>query len=306
MFATLRGQVHEACLVLSKATSIVYGRSVVARSEDVAVPVPGPNEVAGRFAVHVTGVGHAMYAAAVAGLGVLLLSSAFIYVWAPIPRWIPGRAVLACAAGVLMLAVAAGLLLRKTVVLCSAVLALVFLGWLLLLQVPQLIATPSEELLWSGGAQLMTVVAGGWVLFASLGAPTERSGRWMRGDLGVHRARSLFAVALPVFGIHHFFHAAEAAAAIPAWLPFPLGWGYLTGVAHIIAGVAILVGIMPRLAATLEAIMIGVFVLLIHVPGMLAAPADPLQWTMFLVAAAIGSAASIVARSYAGDRGQPR
>jgi uncharacterized membrane protein len=113
-------------------------------------------------------------------------------------------------------------------------------------------------------------------------------------------------VALPVFGIHHFFHAAEAAAAIPAWLPFPLGWGYLTGVAHIIAGVAILVGIMPRLAATLEAIMIGVFVLLIHVPGMLAAPADPLQWTMFLVAAAIGSAASIVARSYAGGRGQPR
>jgi hypothetical protein len=41
------------------------------------------------------------------------------------------------------------------------------------------------------------------------------------------------------------------------------------------------------------------FVLLVHVPGMIDTPADPLQWTMFFVASTIGGAAWIVARSYA-------
>jgi len=236
----------------------------------------------------------------VAGLGVLLISSQFIYVWAPIPRSVPGRQVLACAAGALMLVSAAGLVWRKTVVTCSAILAWLFLSWLLVLQVPQLIAAPTMELLWSGGGQIATVIAGGWILFAALAAPSDGPGRWFRGHRGLRVARSMYAVALPLFGLHHFFSERGGAEAVPAWLPFRPGWGYLTGVAHILAGVAILLGIAPRVAATLEAIMISAFVLLVHVPGIIGAPGEPLQWTMFFVASAIGSAAWIVARSYAG------
>jgi uncharacterized membrane protein YphA (DoxX/SURF4 family) len=200
-----------------------------------------------------------------------------------------------------MLALAIGLVWRKTVVTSAAVLTFIFLSWLLVLQVPQIIAAPSEELLWAGGAQIATVIAGGWIVFASLAAPTEGPGRWVRGARGVGLARSLYAAALPLFGLHHFFSGAGAAEAVPSWLPFRLEWAYLTGVGHIAAGVAILVGIVPRLAATLEAIMVSAFVLLVHVPGMIDAPKDPLQWTMFFVASAIGSAAWIVARSYVGQ-----
>ena len=112
-------------------------------------------------------------------------------------------------------------------------------------------------------------------------------------------ARYLYAVALPMFGLHHFFDLAGAAEAVPAWLPLRTGWAAVTGAGHVAAGVAILLGIVPRLAARLEAIMIGAFVVLVHVPGVIGAPRDGLQWSMLVVASVIGGAAWIVARSFA-------
>lgn len=266
------------------------------RSEDVAEPVQGADHAAAHRAIRVTGVARAVYAAAVAGLGVLLLSAELVYVWAPVPRWVPWRDVLAYASGALMVLSAVGLSWRRTVVPSAAIVTSTFLSWLLLLQVPRLIAAPSKEILWSGGAQLASLVAGGWVLFAS-SAKADGPVRWLRGDRGLRMAGRLYAVALPLFGLHHLMDAAGAADAVPAWLPFRLGWGYLTGAGHVAAGVAILVGVVPRLAATLEAIMIMSFVLLIHVPGVIGAARDPLQWTMLFVASAIGGAAWIVALS---------
>jgi uncharacterized membrane protein YphA (DoxX/SURF4 family) len=253
-------------------------------------------------ALRVTGVGHAVLAVSVAGLGAMLLSGTFVYVWAPIPVWVPGRSVLACASGVLMLAAAAGLLWRKTQLQASAVATLTFLCWFLLLQVPRLAHAPSRELLWSGAAQLVSVIAGAWILFATLTPPTEGQSRAFRGDRAVRIARRLYAVALPMFGLHHFFDLAGAAEAVPAWLPFGIGWASLTGVGHVAAGIGIAFGIVPRLAARLEAIMIAVFVLVVHVPGVIGAPRDGLQWSMLLVASVIDGAAWIVARSYVGPR----
>ena len=266
----------------------------------------GPSSMAARAALRVAGAGHTVYAAAAAGLGVLLLSGEIVYVWAPVPLWVPWRSGLAFAAGGLMLASALLLSWRKTTVPASATLALLFLSWLLLLQVPRIIATPSKELLWSGGSQLASLVAGGWLQFASRASPTGGAGRWFGGERGATMARSLYALALPLFGLHHFHDIAGAAEAVPAWLPFRLGWASVTGAAHVAAGVAILLRIVPRLAATLEAIMISAFVLLVHVPGVMNAPRDRLQWTMFVVASAIGGAAWIVARSYSRDTHRDR
>jgi uncharacterized membrane protein len=246
-----------------------------------------------------------MYAAAVAGLGVLLLTAQMVYVWAPIPKWVPGRTVLAGAVGAAMLLVAMGLLWRKTAIPASAAAASLFASWLLVLQVPRLVGAPSREVLWSGAAQLVSVIAGGWVLFASRTSSTAGRARWFRGDRGLPMALGLYALALPMFGLHHFFDLPGAAEAVPAWLPFPLAWGCLTGAAHIAAGLALLFGVVPRLAATLEASMISAFILLIHVPGVIGAPRDGLQWTELVVASVIGGAAWIVARSYVSLRTDP-
>lgn len=221
------------------------------------------------------------YATAVAALGALLVSKQFVFVWAPIQKWVPGRDVLSVVLGALLVVLAVGLGWRKTVARAGTALAIVFAGWLVLLQAPRIAVAPGAEFLWAGGAQIATAIAAAWIAAGRAPRP----------------ARVMFAVALLPIGLHHFL-AEGAVGAVPAWLPFRLGWLYLTGAAHIAAGLAILVGIVPRWAAMLEAIMIAGFVLLVHVPGVIDAPADPLQWTMLVVASVIGAAAWVVAASY--------
>jgi uncharacterized membrane protein len=255
-----------------------------------------------RTVPHVTGPGHAIYSVAVAGLGGLLLSGRFVYIYAPLPVSVPGRTVLASALGAVMLVSAVALLWRRTVVPSSAALALLFLGWLLLLQLPRIIAAPSRELLWSGAAQLVSLAAAGWILFASSASRAAGLGRRLGGRRAVRWARFAYATALPMFGLHHFL-AEGATRVVPSWLPFHLAWVYATGVAHIVAGVALMSGVAVRLAARLEAIMISAFVLLVHVPGVWAAPADRLQWTMLVAASAIGGAAWTAARAYGAAEG---
>lgn len=235
---------------------------------------------------------HLLYAAAVAGVGALLLSGRFIYVWAPLQKWVPFRDELAAGAGAVLILCAAGILWRKTAAVLAVVLGVVFLAWLLLLQVPRIVVAPSREVLWSGAAQLAAVFSATAIVFIS-GGQAWGSSRW-----GVRAPRLLYAVSLLVFGLHHFLSMPGATEAVPAWIPGRPAWVYLTAVAHIAAGLAILVGIVPRLAATLEAAMISAFVLLVHVPGVIAEPRDRLQWTMLFVALLIAAAAWIVAQSF--------
>lgn len=84
---------------------------------------------------------------------------------------------------------------------------------------------------------------------------------------------------------------------VPAWLPDHLAFAYLTGAGHFATGLAILFGVLARLAATLEACMISSFVVLLHIPGILSAPSNRMQWTMMFVALALAGAAWVVAGS---------
>jgi len=249
---------------------------------------PGPP------AALLTTLARTTFAASLAALGALLLLHDFAYVWVPLPRSLACADEVAFTAGLLLALGAVALLSTRTRAPSAALLAVFFLSWLAFLQVPRIVSSPEKEGLWSGAGQLLTVIAGAWTLYADR---ATRGPRWLRGPLGLRLARSVFALGLPALGIHHFHDPAGTAQAVPAWLPLRMELGYATGALHILAGAAILLGILPRLAATLEALMIASFVLLIHVPWTLDAPADPLQWTMLVVAANIGAAAWVVARS---------
>ncbi|HWA87511.1 MAG TPA: hypothetical protein VG710_14880, partial [Opitutus sp.] len=87
----------------------------------------------------------------------------------------------------------------------------------------------------------------------------------------------------------------------PAWLPDRRFFALLTGTGHMAAGIAMLLGVARRLAATMEAAMLSCFVLLLHLPGVIAAPADRLQWTMLCIATAYVGAAWAIAGSLAGE-----
>jgi len=112
------------------------------------------------------------------------------------------------------------------------------------------------------------------------------------------RARLLriaFGVCLVIFGLAHFVYADFTAQMVPAWLPQRLGLAYLTGAIHALTGACLLAGIRVRLAATIEALMMSSFVLLVHIPGVAAAPHDRMQLTMLGMASLLTTAAWLVA-----------
>ena len=172
------------------------------------------------------------------GLGILaLIFGDFALVWQPVPTWVPGRTALAYTAGLVMVFGGIGLLFRATAAWSARFLILYLIVWLLL-TVPALLVTPRVESNWLGFGELAVLLAGGWVLFARLAGLREDSiFTFATGENGIRMARALFAVSLIPIGLSHLVYTEATADLVPEWLPFRIGWAYLTGVGQIACGI---------------------------------------------------------------------
>ena len=79
----------------------------------------------------------------------------------------------------------------------------------------------------------------------------------------------LFAVPMLVFGFGHFGNAGSMKGMVPDYLPAPDFFVYLTGIALVLAAVALFINKYAKLAMQLLGVMLLLFVLLVHLPGAL-------------------------------------
>jgi uncharacterized membrane protein len=244
-----------------------------------------------------------LFAVGMIGLGILaLVYGDFAMVWQPVAPWIPGRTVLAYGSSVIMLLGGIGLLFRATAAWSARILFPYLIVWTLL-KVPALVVAPQMEAVWLGFGELAVLMAGGWVLFATVGKPRDGSPlAFAAGENGIRLARILFAVSLLPIGLSHLVYVKETAELVPAWLPYRVGWAYLTGAGQMACGLGVLFSVLPRVAARVEAGMLSLFTLLVWVPAILAAPKARLPWTAFFISWAIASAAWVVAQNIAPGR----
>lgn len=112
-----------------------------------------------------------------------------------------------------------------------------------------------------GLAQQLLLIAPAAIVYMSVASTNSRlqaraatAARWMLG--------------LPpiVFGLLHLIGFRVFARIVPHWMPFGNFWAILTGIAFILAGVAICSGIRDVLAARLLALMLLLFEGLVEVP----------------------------------------
>jgi uncharacterized membrane protein len=241
-----------------------------------------------------------LFAAGMIGLGILaLVYGDFAMVWQPVAPSIPGRTLLAYLSGLLMLFGGIGLLFQGTRAWAVRVLFPYLILWTWL-KIPALVVAPQMEAVWLGFGELAVLLAGGWVLFATLGEIPENSILAIAtGQRGLRIARYLFAVWLIPIGMSHLFYARETAQLVPSFLPFRSGWAYLTGVGQIACGLGVLFSVLPKVAAFSEAGMLSLFTLLVWGIKIPFAPKVRLLWTAFFISWAIASAAWLVAQSIA-------
>jgi hypothetical protein len=181
---------------------------------------------------------------------------------------IPGQSVMACVAGVWLVAAGLAILWRSSVKIgaaASAIAYLIFatfwlaryyagvhaLGWRI-----DVIAGVSFGL-----AQQLMLVAPAAIVYASTASPDSRPQK--RATIA---ARWLLGLPPVLFGLFHLIGIRVFASIVPHWMGFGYFWAGLTGIAFILAGSAICSGIVDVLAARLLALMLLLFEGLVEIP----------------------------------------
>jgi len=256
--------------------------------------------------------GHALFAVTMIALGIMgLIKGDFTAVWQTVPKGMPARAILAYLCAVISLASGIGLLWRRTTAPAARLLLASFLLWLLVFRVRGIFLEPKVEGSWFNCGETAVLVAAAWVLYAWFShgqfSSHQSAAGWDRrhlgfatGDKGLRLARALYGLALIPFGLGHFAYAKETADLVPSQLPWHIFWAYFFGCTFIAAGLAVLIGVFARLAATLSASQIGLFTLLVWVPIMARGSKDPYQWSETVLSWALTTASWVVADSYRG------
>ena len=192
---------------------------------------------------------------------------------------IPGVTFFAYLTAVWLIAAGAAILFERTARIGALMLAIIYtifaIFWL-----PRFFTVPRYfgyrlsvylGVLGGPGAQLIVTI-GALLAYAKLSAralpaPAATAARWVFG---------LFVVD---FGIVHLVGIPVTAAMIPAWMP--LGgafWTVVSGIAFILAGLAIVSGVLDVLAARLLAMMFLLFSILVLTPNAVTARHNHIPW----------------------------
>ena len=236
-------------------------------------------------------INSALFAAGAILLGIVTICFGdFAMQWQAVPAAVP-RGPLVWLSGALLVAGGAALQTRRWKRAGALFLAGFYGFWTVVFHGIKVSGNPGVFIEWNGIAEIGFLTCGAVALYASL-APrnAELLRRWARLMAGG------FAL---MFGAVHFHYAEGTASFVPAWIPpNRLFWAYATGTGYIAAGLALLSGVLARLAATLTTFMMACFVLLLHLPRVIGSPDQHVEWIMLAVASSLTGAAWLI-RKYA-------
>jgi hypothetical protein len=194
---------------------------------------------------------------------------------------VPGQQIFAYIIAVLLVAGGAAILGRRTARFGAVLLGIAYLifavFWLpRFYTAPRILgfALPVYIGVLGGVCQQLIIVAAAAIVYAS--ASTN-------GFSASHRAsfvpRWIFGLSSVDFGLAHLTAIQADTPYVPHWIPFGQAfWVAFTGTAFVLAGIAVLTGILDVLAARLLALMLLVFSALTLAPLVFANPHDQVAW----------------------------
>jgi uncharacterized membrane protein YphA (DoxX/SURF4 family) len=201
----------------------------------------------------------------------------------PIQAWgdqIPGLTILAYIAAIWLIAGGAAMLWSRTRRFGAAALGILY-GIFVLFPLPRLYTAPHFMghradvyiSVLASICQLVILFVAAVVAWDALSAPGPLSQKTAM------IARCAFGLSSVIFGLAHLTAVQTVVPMIPKWMP--LGgtfWTVLTGIAFVLAGLAIVAGVLDVLAARLLALMLLVFSLLVLAPHIFSSPHNHIAW----------------------------
>jgi uncharacterized membrane protein YphA (DoxX/SURF4 family) len=239
------------------------------------------------------------FAIAMIGVGIVgVLNRDLMPVWNPAPGTGLTHDLLVWVGILVSLLAGVGLLVRRMAALAARLLLATLLVWMLLFRLPNVLREPLFAACWSVFPLAVTLGAAMAVYVRVATAWDTQYFRYLNGESGLRIARVLYGLSLVFFGLAHFIDLKDTLSLVPHWLPFHLFWAYFTGCTYLASGIAVLVGVLARLAAALSAVQIGSFLFLIWIPIVAAGSAVPFQWSETFLNVALLAGAWVIADSY--------
>jgi uncharacterized membrane protein YphA (DoxX/SURF4 family) len=230
----------------------------------------------------------ALYAFGAILLGVVgFVFQDFARQWQGVPEGIEPRILLVNLSALLLLAGGTALLWRRTERKGALLLASFYGLWVVAFHLPRALAAWKSIGAWNPPAEITYLAMGALALFAA-GAGS------LRGRLNL-AARLLAGASALVFGLAHFNYIKFTAPFVPAWIPpSQVFWAWATGAGHLAAGLSLVTGLWVRLGVTCHAAMMGSFVLLVHLPRVMASPEKHEEWIMLAVSSSLTGSAWLI------------
>lgn len=241
-------------------------------------------------------LGHIFIAVAMIAFGIqhFIFLELMTRVFAPLPTWIPAHSVFAIFAGILLCLTGAAILQKSKACLMCLTLACSIFIMFLIFQLPNLIANPTNPMLWTNAGKALVLAGVNLIVAGSIGSSTSSGYSKLVKPMMLIGKTSLAGFFI-LAAILHFLYADFVAALIPAWIPAKLFWTYFAGVALIAGALGMFIPKTEFYAAALSALMIFLWVILLHLPRAVADLHNANETTAFFEALAMCGAAILIA-----------
>lgn len=213
-----------------------------------------------------------------------------------IPSWISAHTFWVYLVGVALIAAALSITLKVQSRLAATLLGVMFCSFVVLMDIPAVVAEPSNRFSWTLALRELSFASGAWA-FAGSQMTAKRAGGV---PVLVTFARFVIGIAAVFYGVEHFLHPTFATGVplekvLPEWIPGRLFWAYLAGAVLTASGACLVANKKTRAAATYLGVMILLLVLFEYLPMLIASPKDIVSLNYFFDTLFFGGAVLLLA-----------
>jgi uncharacterized membrane protein YphA (DoxX/SURF4 family) len=197
----------------------------------------------------------------------------------PWPASSPGHTFFVYLLSAIFIIAGTAIVFNKKTNIVSLILGAIFLLLFLFCQIPyELLVDPYYKHLgvWANAEKELILAGGGFIVAGSFPSGKENS---RKESLIINFLEKIipfgsvfFCITMISYGIDHFLYAKGISVLVPGWIPSPMFWTYFAGAALFCSGIAIILRIKLKLSALLLALMIFLWLIVLHIPRAIADP----------------------------------
>jgi uncharacterized membrane protein len=237
-------------------------------------------------------IGKLFFALAILAIGIIhFVNGHFPPGLLPVPNTLDGRELVVLLSGAAFTIAGIMMLFDKFSYWGDTLTAAVLLVYIAILHFPNLVMQVKAPNNWTALFEVLSIFGGALIVQGSTLTVTNAK----RSKSLIIAGNYLFAVSLFVFGVQHYMYAQFIAGLISSWIPAKLFWSYFVMAVFFAVGTSIIIKKFVMLSVALIGLMFILWVLILHLPRVIANNSSEAEWTSMFVALAMSGVAFLIA-----------